>query len=277
MSRGRASNHLYLVGTAEIDDTTGHGPPALTGHPVQAVQHALHRQGEKRLAIDTGEPLAFWDIEDLVSEKHRLHRVLADCPPDRTHDIDALVARQQQLAEDIEPLVYRYNELADRKLRGPGTRTEMRELRDKIGEGSGAVDRISSELHDAQDTMTARERFQAAHAGDSAFLEALEHELGRQISDRVNVVMADPSDYHRRVLGPVPTDPEHQATWKRGASILVAAHLGVDIDPTDPRLSSLLGPRRDAAQMRARLEVMTIPREREPVGRGVDQDLGLSL
>lgn len=277
MSRGRASNHLYLVGAAEIDDTTGHGPPPLAADPVEAVQQALHHRTDKRLAIDTGEPLAFWNIEDLVAEKHRLGRVLADCPPDRTHDIVALTSRRQQLADDIEPLVYRYNELADRKLRGPGTRTEMRELRDELRERSGAVDRIATELHDAQDTMTARERFQTDHGGDSVFLEAVEHELDCQITDRVNAVMADPSDYHLHVLGPVPTDPEHQAIWKRGAAILEADDLGTGTEPAGSRRSSFLGSRQDAAEMRARLEVMTIPREHEPMSRSADRDLGLDL
>jgi hypothetical protein len=275
MSRGRASNHLYLVGAAEVDDTTGHGPPPLADDPVEAVQHALHHRTDKQLAIDTGEPLAFWDIEDLVAEKHRLGRVLAECPPDRAHDVAALTSRRQQLADDIEPLVYRYNELADRKLRGPGTRTEMRELRDKIGERSLAVGRIATELSDAQDTVTARERLQTDHAGDSTLLEAVEHELTRQISDRVNSVMANPSDYHLHVLGPVPTDPEHQGTWKRGAAILEADDLGVDIDAAGPRGSSLLGSRQEAAEMRARLEVIAIPSERE--SRGVDRNLGQDL
>ena len=125
LSRGRISNHLYLLGAAEIDNSTGHGPPPLAGEPVEAVQQALHRQDDKRLAIDTGEPLALWTIEDLVAERHRLSGVLAACPADRSHDIASLTARRNQVADDLEPLVYRYNELADRKLRGPGTRSEI--------------------------------------------------------------------------------------------------------------------------------------------------------
>lgn len=156
LSRGRITNHLYLIGAAEIDDSTGHGPPPLSVDPADVVQAALHRQGDKRLAIDTGEPLAFWPIEDLVAEKHRLTAELAACPPDRSHDIAALTSRREQVQVEIEPLVYRYNELADRKLRGPGTRSEMRDLREQIGERSKGLDRLNTELDDARSGMGER-------------------------------------------------------------------------------------------------------------------------
>lgn len=57
LSRGRLSNHLYLLGGSESDDATGHGPPATGVDPIDAVELALHRQEAKRLAIDTGDPV----------------------------------------------------------------------------------------------------------------------------------------------------------------------------------------------------------------------------
>ncbi len=56
MSRGRHTNHLYLVGAAEVDDSAGHGPPPRHGDPAEAVQAALTHQTDQRLAIDTGNP-----------------------------------------------------------------------------------------------------------------------------------------------------------------------------------------------------------------------------
>ncbi|MBK9179967.1 MAG: relaxase domain-containing protein [Acidimicrobiales bacterium] len=277
LSRGRITNHLYLIGASEIDDSTGHGPPPLTDDPVEAVQATLHRQGDKRLAIDTGEPLAFWPIEDLVAEKQRLAAVLAASPPDRSHDLTALSTRREELQGEIEPLVYRYNELADRKLRGPGTRSEMRDLRDQIGERSRGLDRLTTELDDACSGMSEREQFQTDHAHEAGFLDAVDHELDRQLRSRAWRTAAAPSDYHLHILGPVPTDPEHQATWLRGATILDRHYLGIDRDPAQRDRSSLLGGPREKAEMMARLEVMAIPREREPVQRTIEQDLGLDL
>ena len=246
LSRGRITNHLYLVGATGIDDSTGHGPPPLTDDPVEVVQHALHRQGDKRLAIDTGEPLAFWPIEDLVAEKHRLTGVLAACPPDRSHDIAALTTRREQVQDEIEPLVYRYNELADRKLRGPGTRSEMRDLREQIGERSRGLDRLTTELDDARSGMGEREQFQTDHAHEARFLDAVDDELDRQLRSRAWRTAADPTDYHLHILGPVPSDSGHQAIWLRGATILDRHYLGIDRDPVQRERSSLLGgPRRD--------------------------------
>lgn len=275
LSRGRTSNHLYLVGAAEIVDSTGHGPPPRIVDPVDVVQAALHRQGDKQLAIDTGEPLAFWPIEDLVAGHHRLTDVLAACPPDRSHDITALTTRQAEVQAEIEPLVYRYNELADRKLKAPGTRSEMRDLRAQIGELSAGLDRLGAELHDARSGMRERERFQADHAPDADFLEAVDVELERQIQGRAWLVAADPTDYHLHVLGAVPQDPDHLATWMRGATILDRHNLGLDRVQGWQDRSSLLGGPRERAETMARLEVMAIPREREPVARTLDHDLGL--
>jgi conjugative relaxase-like TrwC/TraI family protein len=277
LSRGRISNHLYLIGAHEIDDSTGHGPPPLADDPGEVVQAALHRQGEKRLAIDTGEPLAFWAIEDLVTERHRLTAVLAACPPDRSHDIAALTTRRDQAQAEIEPLVYRYNELADRKLKGPGTRSEMRDLRDETGDLSRGLDRLTTELADAHCAMREREEFQTDHAHDTGFLNAIDHELAQQLHSRVRQIAADPTDYHLHILGPVPAYPDHQATWLRGATILERHRLGLDRDSGRCERSSLLGGPREMAETKARLETMTIPQEQESVARSPEPELGLDV
>lgn len=277
LSRGRISNHLYLLGEAELDDAAGHGPPPSTGDPVDVVQQAMHHQSEKRLAIDTGEPLAFWPIEDLVAEKHRLAIVLDASPPDRSHDIAALAARRENLTETIEPLVYRYNGLADRKLRGLGTRSEMRDLRDQIGELSEGLDRVTAEFGEAHQEMADHDQFTVDHAPDAAFLDAVDQELDRQMWSRTRQIAADPTDYHLHILGPVPADPEHQAVWLRGATILERYFLGMDQDSTRPARSSVLGSPRENAEIRARVEVMAIPSGREFLARSVEPDLGLDL
>ncbi len=272
MSRGRQTNHLCLVGAAEADDAAGHGPPPKVRHPADAVQTALTHETDQRLAIDTGDPLALWPIEDLIAEKHRLDQMFAECPDDRSHDVTSLTERRGQIADQVEPLVYRYNELADRRLRGPSTRSEMRELRDKIAERSARLDRIDQELLGAERGVRDRTPFQIKHVPDSGRLDAVQSEIDRHIAHRVERHLVDPSDYHLGILGAVPTDSDHQAIWTRGAAILEAHHLGADTDR-----STLLGSRREAAEMRARLEVVAIPRHREPPGLGLGPDLGLDL
>jgi hypothetical protein len=277
LSRGRITNRLYLLGATSTDHGTSHGPPPLTGDPVEVVHHALHRHSDKRLAIDSGEPLALWPTDDLAAEHHRLTDILAACPPDRSHDITALTTRREEVQAEIEPLVYRYNELADRKLKGPGTRSEMRDLREQIGDLSAGLDRLSTELGDAHAGMSEREKFQTDHAHDTDFLNAVDHELDRQLRSRARHIAASPTDYHLHILGPVPDDPDHIATWLRGATVLDRHHLGLDRLPDREDRTSLLGGPRERAEAMARLEVLTIPRRPEPVARTLEPDLGLDL
>ena len=62
--------------------------PATAHHPAPATpstscSHALHRHSDKRLAIDTGEPLALWPIEHLAADSsaaRRWRRWPSECP-----------------------------------------------------------------------------------------------------------------------------------------------------------------------------------------------------
>lgn len=276
MSRGRLSNHLYLLGAPGADDPAGHGPPAPTLEPADSVRQALHRQSEQRLAIDTGEPVAVWPVEKLVTERHRLAGVLAACPLDRSHDIAALTTRREQISEELAPLVDRHSELADRKLRGPGTRAEQRGLREQITRLNLGLDRLSVELDGATLGMNAREQFQTDHAHDSDRLEAVDLALHRHLDNRVRHAGEKPTDHHLRILGPVPTDPTHLSTWRRGAAHLERHNLGLDYDPTRADLATPRS-RGDLAEALARHEVVAIPRVREPVQRSVERGQGLDL
>lgn len=115
------------------------------------------------------------------------------------------------------------------------------------------------------------------HAHDTGFLDALDNELDRQLQSRAWRIAADPTDYHLHVLGPTPADPDHLATWRRAATILDRHNLGLDRSPPWQERSSLLGGQRERAETMARLEVMAIPREPEPISRTIERDLGLDL
>jgi conjugative relaxase-like TrwC/TraI family protein len=276
MSRGRLSNHLYLLGATPTDDPAGHGPPTPALEPVDAVRNALHHQSEQRLAIDTGEPVILWPVEQLVTERHRILGVLAACPPDRRHDIAALTTRRQHVTEELAPLANRYHELADRTLRGPGTRAEQRDLRQQITGLTDGLDRLTTELDDANLEMSAREQFQIDHPHDTTQLEVVDNELARHLDNRVHQAGENPSTYHLQILGPVPTDPAQRSTWLRGAAHLERHNLGLDLDPTEPGTSTPRS-RGERAEALARHEVVTIQRLREPVQRTIEPDHGLDL
>ena len=277
MSRGRLTNHLYLVGATPADDTTGHGPPNRLPDPVDAVRAALHQTSQQHLAIDSGDALGTWTVEELVAEQRRIAQVLEMCPPDRAPDIEALDRRRVQIETDLEPLVERHNHLADRKLRGPNTRNELRDLRDRIGERAAALDRLDSELAEARAVVRSREGFVNEHVEDHQRLDAVRAELGRVAEGRVAEAASAPTTYHLRLLGPVPHDPAHLEMWKRGARVLEEHSLGLDTGPAVADRTSPLGSSRDRAEARARLEVVGIPPGRRPPGRRLDRNDGIGL
>jgi Ti-type conjugative transfer relaxase TraA len=267
MSRGRISNHLYLVGGIEPDDATGHGALPTPEDPVVAVQQALAYTSPQRLAIDQGQPVAPMSIEDLVAEKHRLGAVLAAGPPDRARDVVALTQRRNALAAEIEPLADRYDALADKRLRGRATRAEQRALGQQIGERTAALGRVTTELWTAEGDTERHHQFQLEHAPDRARLAIIESELDRQIRARVDAHVLAPTGYLQRILGPVPEGDGALRAWKRGAHILESHHLGASADPRRPDRASVLGSPTEIAETRARLEVVAVqPPRREPVG-----------
>lgn len=275
MSRGRLSNHLYLLGATPADDPTGHGPPAPTIEPTDAVRQALHHQSEQRLAIDTGQPIDPWPLEQLVTERHRLVGVLAACPPDRSHDIKALAARRHEAKQELEPLIARRNELVDRKLKLPSVRREIRGLCEQVGALSEGLGRLDAELENARRDAASRKQFQNDHAPDTARLDTIEQQLDHHLQIAARQIAQRPTSYHLHILGNVPEDPDHRATWLRGAAHLERHRLGLD-DHGHPDLSTPRS-RTSRAEALARLEVLAIPRNPEPVQRALESDHGLDL
>ncbi|MCP4380636.1 MAG: relaxase domain-containing protein [Hyphomicrobiales bacterium] len=275
MSRGRETNHLYLVGAAEIDDPAGHGPPPPTGDPIEAVQQALTYETDKRLAIDTGEPVAFLGIDELVAEKRQLTGLLGACPPNRRGDIASLTANRDHMTARLAPDIARYNELAHRRLRGLAVRREMATLRESINGRTERLDSIDSDLDLVRVADDEHQRFQNDHEADRTRLDTIEATLDRQIALRVQDQMQDPPDRYLNVIGPLPTDPDQQEVWKRGAAILEAHHLGADA--ADRHAPPSVADQERKADTLARLEVVSIQRHREPPGLDHDAGLGLDL
>ena len=278
MSRGRASNHLYIVGGTGIDDAVGHGPRPPGADPVEAVQQALTFETDKRLAIDTGDPIANMSIEDLVAEKHRLRRILDACPPDRTHDVRSLTARRDQLATEVEALADRYADHSGIRVLSRTKRAEHRDVGQRLGERTSALGRVANELRGTEADALRREQFLIDHASELASIELVEFELDHRIACRVAQRVIDAPEAYVRILGPVAPSGEALAAWRRGATILEAYHLGCDRASWRAENDSTLGTPSELAAMRARLE--TVPfrsTEREVPSRDGARSLDLGL
>jgi hypothetical protein len=124
--------------------------------------------------------------------------------------------------------------------------------------------------------MTAHEQFKVDHAPDATRLNVVEHELEQHLVRRAQIAVEQPSAYQLQILGPVPADQHYVATWMSAAVTLDRHHLGLDPDPTHLDVTpDRYG--RQRAETLARLEVVAIPREREPITRTLERGLGLDL
>jgi len=276
MSRGRASNHLYIVGGSDLDDATGHGPRPLGADPVEAVQQALMFETDKRLAIDTGDPISNWPIEDLVAEKHRLRGILDSCPPDRTQDVRSLAARRDQLAVEVEALADRYADHSGVSVLSRTKRAEHRDIGKQLGEGTAALGRLAKELGAAREEAALRDQFEIEHADDTARLRFVERELGSAIWSRVETRVVEPPVYFLQVLGHVPAEAEALSAWRRGAFILESHQVTADSDRTRAEALTSIGGATDLVETRARLEVLSARGAESRVPR-VERDMGISL
>lgn len=275
MSRGRDTNHLYLVGAAEPDISTGHGRPHEPGDPIDLVRQALRVENHQRLAIDTGDPLGAWSLEQLAAEKRRLKDVLAQCPHDQSHDVRALTDRLGQLKAENVRVVNQYNALADKRLRGKATRTEMSGLRNRIDRIATGVKRIGHELDSAQQAVKARERFLTDHQPDADRLAHVKDSFNRRMAGRIDIAAERPAAYLVAVLGDVPTTPDHRDIWKRGAILIESHRLDSGITDVSHAYGTLANGRPAPPPTEVRDDVRMTVRALNPEPPSIGPDLGL--
>ena len=115
------------------------------------------------------------------------------------------------------------------------------------------------------------EQFQSEHAPDADRLDTVERQLDQHLQTRVHQIAENLTDYHLQILGDVPTDAQHRVHWMRGVVHLERHHLGIDHDRATPTTSTTNTPR-ERAETLARLEVVAIPRQSEPLHRSVEPD-----
>src|SRR5439155_20711872 len=87
LSRGRAANHLYVVG-AEPDDQERGTALQADAEPSEELRHALAVSHAQRLATDLRD--RGLSLRELFAEGERLAVLLASAGPDPTPDVRAL-------------------------------------------------------------------------------------------------------------------------------------------------------------------------------------------
>jgi len=276
LSRGRDSNHLYMNGGTEPDLSTSHGRPVAPPDAGDLVEHALARSTVQRLAIDSGDVVDVRDIEDLVAEKHRLTKILAAAPADRTQDIEALEARANDYRRELAPTAERYNELADHRIKRKAARQEMAMLDDRIRHINAALTNIEVELAGAQRTQLERVRFLDDNEPARRRLEGLTTELSDRVARRVLDHLADPPVHLTERLGERPTDETRLAAWVKGATIIEAHRVEASVTDEEHAFGATSDGLPRPVPAEVRLDLLLITQDlRPPPSR--DPGLELSL
>ncbi len=277
-SRGRISNHLFLIGAAERHISTSHGPPKPDRDPGQLVTDALHRQVDQRLAIDAGTIIDLRDSDALAEHIGRLREVLAACPPDRSRDIRSFTGRRVELRDDLEPLIERHNELVGRTFKRAVVKAEIASLAGRIKTAHVSVVRVEAELANLTRVAAERERFLTDHRGDEQLLGELTGTLQRRMIERVDDLVAAPPAHLTGRLGPVPSGPAEQTVWRDAAVLIETYRTECHItDPIHPFGTNRGRPAPAPLELAAQLPVSHLSIElRFPV-RTRSDDLGLGV
>jgi conjugative relaxase-like TrwC/TraI family protein len=260
-SRGRASNHLYLVGGIEPDRSTTHGPDHTQPDPADLVAAALQRQTTQLLAIDQGCILDVRSLDELVAEERRLAAVLATRPRDRSCELQSLTDRKADIEAELRPLADRHNELADQRLKRKATKQELATLQALISHAGHALDRLAGELAATAKHEAARQWFNRTHAPDARRLDDVSAAVERAVAERVRGYADQPPEYIVDRLGEPPVDQTKADAWARSASMIERYRVEHDIvDKRHAFGTTLAGlPATDPAEIRFELRSAAEP------------------
>jgi conjugative relaxase-like TrwC/TraI family protein len=238
MSRGRDANHLYVVAGPDHDHTadrsTDHAPEPERPEPFELVRQALRREQPKRLAIDTGQTLAAWPVERLVDERDRLQAIFDACPADRTADLRSAQATRDRLQRELEPIVDRYNTLADKRLRGPKTKAEMRTLTNEIDQLSDDLSHANDSIAVIDQAMKQRDAYIERCQPDVQRWETVKALIDDKIAQRVEWQTGRPKPYLLQAIGWPPPSGPALTNWKRDAAAIEAYGLDHRVTGSTP-------------------------------------------
>ncbi len=273
MSRGRDSNHLYVVGGQAPDPDDHHATPR-PPKPDEEMLVALEKSRGKHLAIDALRGGTAARLAALHAEQRRLTPVVANTPPDPSRERGALTeARRRALArleaaraEKAEARGIRRSSSARRAW----AEARIRQARARLTD----IDRALAALHDRE--LEHRE-YLAAYAEDLERAETVDAAITRTHRERLDEVTALPPPYLVSALGPLPQEPPGREIWRDAASRIerYRAEAGVtdDHDPLGPPPDDALRRHRwrevarHAKGTRSRLERPERPMRRDDKGR----------
>jgi conjugative relaxase-like TrwC/TraI family protein len=248
LTRGKHRTDLYLtVGPEPL------GPDEERPHPAREVRapeellaRVLTRDGSKTLAADTPDVLDVRRLSTkaLRAERDRLAQLRAQCPPDRSRDLQLATRRAgeaeqacQQARADHQAAAVQAAALA----RG-WRRRELAAARDRLVLAEHALETTSGQADQAAERLGVLRRAQQRHLGWMEALDAdlrvreravLREDAWRRRVDQ-HALALDPPGWLLAELGPVPTDSQERRVWRLAAAELDGYRRAYGLDHDRP-------------------------------------------
>jgi len=249
LTRSKQRTDLYLtVGPEPL------GPDGELPHPVpdprapeELLARVLTRDGSKTLASDTPDlpDVRRWSTAKLRAERDRLAGVRAQCPPDRSRELQLATRRaaeaeqtRQQARADQQAAAAQVTALAGRWR----NRRELTTARERLVLAEHALQTTTGQADQAAEQMGILRRAQQRHLGwmeaHDADLRVRERAVAREDAWRRRVdqhaLALDPPGWLLAELGPIPTDPSQRAVWRAAAAELDGYRRAYGLDHPGP-------------------------------------------
>jgi conjugative relaxase-like TrwC/TraI family protein len=248
LTRSKHRTDLYLtVGPEPLGSNDERPHPAWEPRaPEELLAQVLTRDGSKALATDTPDlpDVRRLSTRELRAERDRLAQLRAQCPPDRSRELQ-LVARRAAEAEQARQQAQAEHQTASEQvvaLAGTWRRRERAAARERLVLAEHALTTTSGQADQAAERLGVLRRAQQRHLGwmeaHDAQLRGQERAVAREDAWRRRVdqhgLALDPPSWLVAELGPVPTDPQERAVWRLAAAELDGYRRAYGLDDPGP-------------------------------------------
>jgi conjugative relaxase-like TrwC/TraI family protein len=235
LTRSKQRTDLYLtVGPEPLGPNDEHPhPQGEVRAPEALLAQLLTRDGSKTLATDTPDlpDVRRWSTRALRAERDRLAQLRAQCPPDRSRELQLATQRAREAEQARQQARIDHQAAHEQVAALAGRwwgRRELAAARERLALADHALKTTSGQADQAAERLGVLRRAQQRHLG---WMEAHDYELrtrertvAREDAWRRRVdqhaLALDPPGWLLAELGPVPTDPHEQKAWRAAAAEL---------------------------------------------------------
>jgi conjugative relaxase-like TrwC/TraI family protein len=249
LTRSKERTDLYLtVGPEPLDPDEERPHPAReTPAPEELLARVLTRDGSKTFATDAPDvpEVRRLSTRALRTERDRLARLRAECPPDRSREL-RLATQRAGVAEQARQQARTNRQAAAEQVTAlAGSWRRRRELpaaKDRLVLAEHALQTTTGQADQAAERLGVLRRAQQRHQGwmeaHDADLRVQERAVVREDAWRRRVdqraLVLDPPGWLVADLGPVPSDPQERGVWRVAAAELDGYRRAYGLDHPGP-------------------------------------------